>query len=212
MRTPGRHSSLRRQPGVDPRHKTIREHSGDLHTINRVWTPRDRRLRALLRERVCDFRQYAPKLVLLRSYRFLPATSGGRTGPVLPLARAQHDIAFSCVAYMSSSLSLIDPSLTREDLLLRVGEGLHSVHLYAREYWLEHLLAYARENVGLKGVKSTPLYGQLTTLYEKHQDLEKVLSRTTHQNSVNGSEAILYERLGYFLEHAGVPLSSVVYS
>lgn len=45
---------------------------------------------------------------------------------------------------MNSSFCFLDPALSEDALRLRVLKGFHGLHLYANEYWFQHLLQYAK--------------------------------------------------------------------
>ena len=53
-------------------------------------------------------------------------------------------MAFSCATYLASSLCFIQPTVTEHEIRLRIIRGYHSLHHYAQEYWLEHLLQFVR--------------------------------------------------------------------
>ena len=66
------------------------------------------------------------------------------SGPFLRKDIAHRNIAFSCAAYLTSSLCFIEPTISEYENRLRVVKGYHSLHRYAQEYWFEHLLEFAR--------------------------------------------------------------------
>ncbi len=83
---------------------------------------------------------------LLLLFRYLRKLSGML--PFLQSQRSQLTVALSCVLYLHSSLELVDPRLRDDDLRLRIGQGFHDLHLYANDYWLDHLCALVDLPVG----------------------------------------------------------------
>ena len=68
------------------------------------------------------------------------------------------------MAYLSTSPCLIHPSVPEDQLRLRIVKGYHGLHLYAIEFWTEHLLQYAKSQSGLDPTVSAPLIEQLQRL------------------------------------------------
>ncbi|KAF2812552.1 uncharacterized protein BDZ99DRAFT_413355, partial [Mytilinidion resinicola] len=66
------------------------------------------------------------------------------SGPFLHRESAEYNLTLSCVTYMLQGMSLINSRLSEEERTVNVGKGFHGLHLYAVEYWLEHLLDYAQ--------------------------------------------------------------------
>jgi hypothetical protein len=91
---------------------------------------------------------------------------------------AHHDISFACMAYLRTSLNLIDPHLPEEQRIINVGRGFHALQFYAHEHWVTHLLTYMNLSGGFKRGASQPLMEQLTSLCEVHKQMEAQLSRT----------------------------------
>ena len=90
---------------------------------------------------------------------------------------AHHDISFACIAYLCTSLELIDPYLPEEQKMAKVGKGFHALQLYAHEHWITHLLTYLNLNDSEDG-PSQPLMEQLINLCAIHKQMETRLSRT----------------------------------
>jgi hypothetical protein len=82
------------------------------------------------------------------------------------------------MAYLRTSLDLIDPYLPEEQRMIKVGRGFHALQLYAHEYWITHLLTYMNLSSGFERGVSQPLMEQLTSLCEVHKQMEARLSRT----------------------------------
>ena len=66
------------------------------------------------------------------------------SGPVMLPLNAHYDIAFACIVYLNFANELIDPIPYGANPIIRVGEGFHSLQLYANAFWLDHLLDYAK--------------------------------------------------------------------
>jgi hypothetical protein len=108
-------------------------------------------------------------------------------GPILQPLKAYHDIAFACVTYLVTAFELVDPSKCTFNPMVRVGEGFHSLQLYANTFWLDHVLDYvtlkshsdANNNVVLTSGSCAntqlPIAKQLSTLSELYlpQSAEK---------------------------------------
>ena len=116
---------------------------------------------------------------------------------------AQQDISFACVAYMVSAFELINPELCAINPLIRVGEGYHSLFLYANRFWFEHLLDYvALEGPGVRKDR-TMLAIQLLELckfYIRHSTHEGGLE--TESSGITVSD----ERLGALIEWGDIYL------
>jgi hypothetical protein len=96
----------------------------------------------------------------------------------IQLVDAHHDISFACIAYLRTSLCLIDPHLPEEQRTVRVRRGFHALQLYAHEHWATHLLAYLNLSSGFEREASQPLMEQLTNLCKVHKQMEAQLSRS----------------------------------
>ncbi|KAI9791132.1 MAG: hypothetical protein M1816_004363 [Peltula sp. TS41687] len=118
------------------------------------------------------------------------------SGPFISGDRAHHDIAFACIAYLCSSFDLIDPRVPSGDLLIRVGEGFHGLHLYANAYWLDHLLSYVDMSKSLDTDASSPLVTQLLRLCETHQQLLDTVQNTSISRSLPLTAAQSDKRMG----------------
>lgn len=86
------------------------------------------------------------------------------SGPFLHEAQAHYNICFSCVAYLSTTSCLIDPSVPENQSRRRIVKGYHTLHLYANDFWMEHLLQYVKLQGGLDARVSAPLIEQLQSL------------------------------------------------
>jgi hypothetical protein len=52
--------------------------------------------------------------------------------------------AISCVRTLLSALEVFEPSYSDAQRSFRVLHGLHGLHVYANEFWTEHLLLFAQ--------------------------------------------------------------------
>ncbi len=66
------------------------------------------------------------------------------SGPFLQETKSHYDVAFSCVTYLLTSLCFIYPSVPDDEIRRRIVKGYHGLHLYANEFWIEHVLQYAK--------------------------------------------------------------------
>jgi hypothetical protein len=73
-------------------------------------------------------------------------------------------MAFSCVSYLSSSLSLISPSMTDFEAELRIIKGYHGLHSYAHEFWIDHLLRFRLSKLCNSSADAEALIQQLNHL------------------------------------------------
>ncbi|KAH7343012.1 hypothetical protein BKA65DRAFT_587311 [Rhexocercosporidium sp. MPI-PUGE-AT-0058] len=65
------------------------------------------------------------------------------SGPFLKECEAHLTVAFACASYLSTSQCIIDSRYSEEEQVLSVAKGFHSLHLYAHEFMLKHVLRYA---------------------------------------------------------------------
>ncbi|KAF2108444.1 hypothetical protein BDV96DRAFT_636736 [Lophiotrema nucula] len=80
---------------------------------------------------------------------FLVASTSSR--PILELAISEYALCLSCISYLAFSAPIlvntnmisgaeeVTPAYT---VMIDIAKGMHSLHLYAQEYWIEHLLSY----------------------------------------------------------------------
>lgn len=64
------------------------------------------------------------------------------SGPFLQQDQAHYNLSFSCIAYLSTTSCLMDPSISESQSRLRIVKGYHGLHLYANKFWFAHLLKY----------------------------------------------------------------------
>ncbi|KAH7355340.1 hypothetical protein BKA65DRAFT_395437 [Rhexocercosporidium sp. MPI-PUGE-AT-0058] len=64
--------------------------------------------------------------------------------PFIQLRKAHFDIAFACVCYLNSSLSLLPGRCPREDQIESVIDGFHGLFHYASQFWYMHLNEYCK--------------------------------------------------------------------
>lgn len=89
------------------------------------------------------------------------------SGPFLHYNQAHYDLAFACMNYMISSFCFIDSSISETELKIRVLKGFHGLHLYASEFWFQHLLQYAKRD---EPVDDDELHDPLDGLQEFWKD------------------------------------------
>ena len=58
--------------------------------------------------------------------------------------QAQLTVSLSCVLYLQSSLTFVDPRVAEEEKRSNVTLCLHELHLYAIDHWVDHLLALSK--------------------------------------------------------------------
>lgn len=72
---------------------------------------------------------------------------------------------------MCSSLDLINPASSDNELLSSVAHGYFGLYIYANEFWVEHFLLYVAENRGLSQDTSDDLGDQILRLIGGHASL-----------------------------------------
>lgn len=60
------------------------------------------------------------------------------------MATAHANMAFSCLAYLATSVSLISDTYDQHLRLKEVAQGTHGFCRYACTYWVEHLLKFLK--------------------------------------------------------------------
>ena len=86
------------------------------------------------------------------------------SGPFVDQNLSHHNIAFSCIAYLRTSLLLIDPATSGDTAQLMVVNGFHGLHSYADDYWFHHLVRHIQSEGGLWSKKSVHLVEELQGL------------------------------------------------
>jgi hypothetical protein len=86
------------------------------------------------------------------------------SGPYINQAEAHFDIAFSCVAYHSSSLCLRIETRTDAECLRLIVGGYHNLHAYAHAFWLDHVLEFAEFRKHISKEQLNALNSQLLLL------------------------------------------------
>jgi hypothetical protein len=66
------------------------------------------------------------------------------SGPFLKYVKARYDIAFACITYLNTTHYFRDPNTSEDSLRLQVVKGFHGLYHYASNFWLKHLLQYAK--------------------------------------------------------------------
>jgi hypothetical protein len=114
------------------------------------------------------------------------------SGPFLSELTAHCNITISCISYLSTSLSLIDPGCTPEEIRICVLQGYHSLHHYADKFWIDHLLQYFK----LRGEFENPILVALEKLlpfqeYSVLQGNDRELDKGTLPSSVTDRMELL---------------------
>jgi hypothetical protein len=114
------------------------------------------------------------------SRRYLLQAAGNSL--VKPI-NAHYNVSIACIAYLRTSFNFIDPQFSAEQNSINVVKGFHGLHLYANEYWLAHLIAYANMHEITEPLPVTPssLVEQLLALCETHNRTAAKLSRDPRQ-------------------------------
>lgn len=114
------------------------------------------------------------------------------SGPFLSEATAHYNITLSCISYLHTSLSLIDPNIPPEQVRTHVLLGYHGLHRYADEFWTDHLLQYLR----LGGVFDVSILEALDDLLQFQKfDLTQGSDNELDRDSVISSLATQLELL-----------------
>lgn len=105
--------------------------------------------------------------VLLRYIRNLV------TPEILQQPQAHLAVSLSCILYLESSLDLVDPQMALHDIRSKILQHSHELHLYANDYWLDHLLALADLPVGSYLTENgiSPLRQSLEKFTDRHNKL-----------------------------------------
>jgi hypothetical protein len=82
--------------------------------------------------------------VTFGSYLQSPAS-----GPFIQQPQVSYEQSLACVSCLLSGLNVFQPGYDENDRLRRVLKGLHGLHLYANEYWTQHLLTAGSYGAGL---------------------------------------------------------------
>jgi len=82
--------------------------------------------------------------VMFGSYLQSPAS-----GPFIQQPQVSYEQSLICVSCLLSGLNVFQQGHDENDRFRRVLRGLHGLHLYANEYWTQHLLTAASYGAGL---------------------------------------------------------------
>jgi len=127
----------------------------DLHTENAVLTP-------LLPDQAFDLCKPLIEISSEGILRFVHLSVqeylvDPTSGPFLRETIGYRDMSMACAAYLTDALRVLSPSFPEHDRNCLVGKGLHGFHLYAHEFWIEHLLGFAKINGDIVTGVPTPL-------------------------------------------------------
>lgn len=117
--------------------------------------------------------------VLLRYIRSLV------TPEILQQPQAQLAVSLSCILYLESSLDLVDPQIASRDTRSKILQRSHELHLYANDYWLDHLLALADFPVGSYLTRDgiLPFRRSLERFTDRHNKLMALKGHGIQDNS-----------------------------
>jgi hypothetical protein len=76
------------------------------------------------------------------SYRYVLQEEYRDRVSFLQALNAHHNISFSCITYLNTSLPLLPSNSTDESRIGTVIQGFHGLQLYANKFWYKHLLQY----------------------------------------------------------------------
>lgn len=93
-------------------------------------------------------------------------------------------MATACISYLCSSFDLIDERVADSEKFLGVLRSYHGLHLYANEYWLQHLLAF-RSVDELHVIRDSTLHASVARLVHRQTDLLQTTGRTTAPSHTN---------------------------
>ncbi|KAL8824557.1 MAG: hypothetical protein Q9191_004972 [Dirinaria sp. TL-2023a] len=107
-----------------------------------------------------------------------------QSGPFVDVAQAHFDIAFSCVANLTSALKFVpshDGAITEAELERLVSMGSFGLQSYGHQFWAEHVVAYFQA-AATEDERSRELIGTLQRFlgvlkaYNSHSDSSITLS------------------------------------
>lgn len=120
-----------------------------------------------------------------------------QSGPIVSELQARHDQSLACLVYLRSATKIFSPAYSERNRDLGVLKWLHSFHLYATHFWIDHLLAFAKLQPSLSMPGSTIF---LNVAYE----LANILS-VANATSKNGDLVVA-------VTHDGEDVASVIKS
>ena len=85
------------------------------------------------------------------------------SGPFLKATTGHQTIILSCLIYMSQSLETFGISVDRAEFRSNMLNTHHSIHYYAYEYWLEHLLG----SIGVTTIFPNTVSNSIAIHFEK---------------------------------------------
>ncbi|KAH6703303.1 hypothetical protein BKA61DRAFT_636254 [Leptodontidium sp. MPI-SDFR-AT-0119] len=94
---------------------------------------------------------------------------------------ANLNISFSCMAYLNTSLGLLPNTLTLQTRGTLILSGFHGLHLYANQFFAQHLLAYFASLAGSRSRPAPALVVELQKLlhFSKNSGDEGLVSHST---------------------------------
>ncbi|TVY35124.1 Vegetative incompatibility protein [Lachnellula occidentalis] len=101
--------------------------------------------------------------------------------PFISAEDAQHNISFSCVAYLNTNSCLLPKQSGIETRAFQVVRGLHSLQPYGNRFWTSHLLQYCSLQARKKMPLSEDLSTQLNMLTRFQKASETLAGPSKHQ-------------------------------
>lgn len=105
---------------------------------------------------------------------------------------AAYEQGLATAACLLSGFHIFQPAYPEQDRLLRVLRGLHGLHVYASEYWVEYLLSVAASNNGLDAD---------TRFFSRSLELGKILSSLHSTGDQKLDEKLSDSRLPHLKNH-----------
>ena len=103
-------------------------------------------------------------------------------------------VALSCILSLNTGFTLFHPSISEDEIRIRLVREFHSLFPYAHEFWIQHLVHYVQSPIGQKG-PSGPLFNQLQLMVEAKRTLGTAENRTLKASSVTKDEETLLNAL-----------------
>lgn len=84
--------------------------------------------------------------------------------------QALHEHGVAAITCLLSGLRVFRSDFPEQSRLLRVGKGLHGLHVYATEYWTEYVLSYATRANEFDTDSPSPLISLACQLTDEVED------------------------------------------
>lgn len=100
----------------------------------------------------------------IKTYSYILDEKVHDRSPIIRREIGHFNLCFSCVAYLNTSYDLVPIEATTEERAKIVVPGFHGLHLYANQFWIDHLRSYCTILNQLKKPLSHDLSSQLTAI------------------------------------------------